>query len=64
MSAKDHFGLGQRVLAESLGTGLLLVAVVGSGIMASRLAKRPGKREGAGNFQVRPVFPLLRREID
>lgn len=30
--------LGRRVVAEALGTGFLLVAVVGSGIMASRLA--------------------------
>lgn len=30
--------LGRRVVAEALGTGLLVVAVVGSGIMASRLS--------------------------
>jgi glycerol uptake facilitator-like aquaporin len=30
--------LGRRLLAEALGTGLLVVAVVGSGIMASRLS--------------------------
>lgn len=29
--------LKQRLLAESLGTGLLIIAVVGSGIMATRL---------------------------
>lgn len=32
------YGLGQRALAELLGTLLLLVTVVGSGIMAERLA--------------------------
>jgi len=31
-------GLGRRVAAEALGTGLLLAVVVGSGIMAERLA--------------------------
>jgi len=31
------FSLKQRLLAESLGTGLLIIAVVGSGIMATRL---------------------------
>ena len=30
-------GLARRVVAEGLGTGLLIVAVIGSGIMASRL---------------------------
>jgi glycerol uptake facilitator-like aquaporin len=30
--------LGRRLVAEALGTGLLIVAVVGSGIMASRLS--------------------------
>ena len=30
--------LGRRLTAEALGTGLLVVAVVGSGIMASRLS--------------------------
>jgi arsenate reductase len=30
--------LGRRLAAEALGTGLLIVAVVGSGIMASRLS--------------------------
>lgn len=31
-------GLARRALAEALGTGLLVVAVVGSGIMAARLS--------------------------
>jgi len=31
-------GLGKRLLAEGLGTGLLLAAVVGSGIMGERLS--------------------------
>jgi glycerol uptake facilitator-like aquaporin len=31
-------GLGRRVLAEFLGTGLLVAVVVGSGIMAARLS--------------------------
>ena len=30
--------LGRRLVAEALGTGLLIVAVIGSGIMASRLS--------------------------
>ena len=30
--------LARRLVAEALGTGLLIVAVVGSGIMASRLS--------------------------
>ena len=30
--------LARRLLAEALGTGLLIMAVVGSGIMASRLS--------------------------
>jgi glycerol uptake facilitator-like aquaporin len=30
--------LGRRLLAEALGTGLLIIAVVGSGIMATRLS--------------------------
>jgi len=33
-----HLDLVRRLAAEALGTGLLLVAVVGSGIMASRLS--------------------------
>jgi glycerol uptake facilitator-like aquaporin len=32
------YGLTQRALAEALGTGLLVATVVGSGIMAERLA--------------------------
>ena len=31
-------GLARRALAEGVGTGLLVVAVVGSGIMAARLS--------------------------
>jgi glycerol uptake facilitator-like aquaporin len=34
--------LGRRLVAEALGTGLLIVAVVGSGIMASRLSTDVG----------------------
>jgi len=34
----DGRGLARRGLAEALGTGLLVVAVVGSGVMASRLS--------------------------
>jgi glycerol uptake facilitator-like aquaporin len=34
--------LGRRLVAEALGSGLLLVAVVGSGIMASRLSTDVG----------------------
>ena len=30
--------LSRRLVAEALGTGLLIVAVIGSGIMASRLS--------------------------
>lgn len=33
-----HLDLTRRLVAEALGTGLLIVAVVGSGIMASRLS--------------------------
>src|SRR5271154_3307719 len=32
------YGLTQRALAEALGTGILVATVVGSGIMAERLA--------------------------
>ena len=35
-------GLGRRVVAESIGTGFLLLAVVGSGIMATRLTDDVG----------------------
>jgi arsenate reductase len=34
----DRPGLARRALAEALGSGLLVVAVVGSGIMAARLS--------------------------
>lgn len=37
-AATDHRDLARRLLAEALGTCLLIVAVVGSGIMASRLS--------------------------
>jgi glycerol uptake facilitator-like aquaporin len=40
MAADDYaqpFGLSRRVVAEGLGTALLLAAVVGSGVMAERL---------------------------
>ena len=30
--------LARRLVAEALGTGLLIIAVIGSGIMASRLS--------------------------
>lgn len=33
-----QLGLGARLAAEALGTGLLIVAVIGSGIMATRLS--------------------------
>ncbi|MFN8051522.1 MAG: MIP/aquaporin family protein [Acidimicrobiales bacterium] len=33
-----HLDLYRRLVAEALGTGLLIIAVVGSGIMASRLS--------------------------
>jgi arsenate reductase len=33
-------GLPRRLVAEALGTGLLVMAVIGSGIMASRLSPR------------------------
>jgi glycerol uptake facilitator-like aquaporin len=33
-----HLDLSRRLVAEALGTGLLIIAVVGSGIMASRLS--------------------------
>jgi glycerol uptake facilitator-like aquaporin len=34
--------LSRRLVAEALGTGLLLIAIVGSGIMASRLSRDDG----------------------
>jgi glycerol uptake facilitator-like aquaporin len=42
-------GLPQRLLAESLGTALLLATVVGSGIMAERLAGGNGAIALLGN---------------
>ena len=33
-----HVDLARRLVAEALGTGLLIIAVIGSGIMASRLS--------------------------
>ena len=33
-----HLDLARRLVAEALGTGLLVLAVIGSGIMASRLS--------------------------
>ena len=36
--------LARRLAAEALGTGLLIVAVIGSGIMATRLS--PDRRSG------------------
>lgn len=38
MTAKEKMSLARRVTAEAVGTGLLLAAVVGSGIMGERLA--------------------------
>src|SRR5712671_180408 len=36
--SKARFSLSRRLVAEALGTGILVAAVVGSGIMAERLA--------------------------
>lgn len=36
--ARDHIGLPRRVVAEFVGTALLLTAIVGSGIAVSRLS--------------------------
>ena len=36
--SKEPFPLSRRLLAEALGTGILVAAVIGSGIMAERLA--------------------------
>ena len=33
-----HLTLARRLVAEALGTALLIIAVIGSGIMASRLS--------------------------
>src|SRR5580704_7869637 len=41
-ASDERAALSRRAVAEALGTGFLLMAVVGSGIMAERLA--------AGNF--------------
>ncbi len=38
MNAAPRCGLARRLAAEALGTGLLVAAVVGSGVMAARLA--------------------------
>ncbi|HEY8595979.1 MAG TPA: MIP/aquaporin family protein [Devosiaceae bacterium] len=38
----DRAGLARRLTAEALGTGLLVATVVGSGIMAERLAGNAG----------------------
>jgi len=38
VAQSQHFTLAQRLVAEAVGTALLLAAVVGSGIMAERLA--------------------------
>jgi arsenate reductase len=38
VSERQHEGLGRPLLAESLGTGLLVAAVIGSGIAAVRLS--------------------------
>ena len=38
VTEQQHFTLARRVAAEAVGTALLLAAVVGSGIMAERLA--------------------------
>ena len=35
---REAFGPGRRLVAEALGTGLLLAVVVGSGVMGARLA--------------------------
>lgn len=37
-----RLGLARRLVAEAVGTGLLIVAVVGSGIMATRLSTDTG----------------------
>ena len=37
-TGERHVDLRRRLVAEALGTGLLIVAVIGSGIMASRLS--------------------------
>jgi glycerol uptake facilitator-like aquaporin len=37
-AAQASASLGRRIVAETVGTGLLLATVVGSGIMGERLA--------------------------
>ena len=37
MTTDSKFSLSRRLVAEAIGTGLLIVAVIGSGIMAERL---------------------------
>lgn len=39
---RPQVAVGRRLVAEGLGTGLLIIAVVGSGIMASRLSEDVG----------------------
>ena len=39
MTSTPPRGLGRRVLAEFLGTGLLVTVVVGSGIAAAQLSR-------------------------
>jgi len=46
-----NFNLSARVVAEFLGTAFLLAAVVGSGIMAERLA--------SGNLAIVPLANTL-----
>ncbi|HRE02306.1 MAG TPA: aquaporin, partial [Ilumatobacteraceae bacterium] len=38
LTTQPRLDLGRRVVAEAIGTCLLVVAIVGSGIMASRLS--------------------------
>ena len=44
--------LARRLAAEALGTGLLIVAVIGSGIAASRLS--------SNDSRISPVTPIRR----
>jgi glycerol uptake facilitator-like aquaporin len=54
--------LPRRLVAEAIGTGLLLAAVVGSGIMGERLANGNVAIEAAAQAPVatRPEFPQVR----
>ena len=55
--------LAQRAVAEGLGTAFLLAAVVGSGIMAERLAGGNAALALLGNIGFDPVYgarPLKR----